>query len=43
MSQNLAKKLGADNIQFLGFVKDEKLPKLYAEAQAFKDQMPQRL
>jgi glycosyltransferase involved in cell wall biosynthesis len=33
--QNLAKKLGADNIEFLGFVCDENLAKLYAEAQAF--------
>lgn len=33
--KNLAKKLNANNIDFLGFVKDEKLPKLYAEAQAF--------
>lgn len=33
--QNLAKKLGATNIEFLGFVKDKELPKLYAEAQAF--------
>ena len=33
--QNLAKKLGAENIEFLGFVPDENLAKLYAEAQAF--------
>ena len=33
--QNLAKKLNATNIEFLGFVADENLAKLYAEAQAF--------
>ncbi len=33
--QNLAKKLGAENIEFLGFVKDEDLAELYAKAQAF--------
>ncbi|MCF7906217.1 glycosyltransferase [Candidatus Gracilibacteria bacterium] len=33
--QNLAKKLNATNIEFLGFVENEKLPALYAEARAF--------
>lgn len=33
--QNIAKKLGANNIEFLGFVADENLAKLYAEAQVF--------
>ncbi len=33
--QNLAKNLKADNIEFLGFVPDEDLPQLYAQAGAF--------
>ncbi len=33
--QNLAKKLKAKNIEFLGFVPDKDLAKLYAEARAF--------
>lgn len=33
--KKLAKNLGAENIEFLGFVKDKELPKLYAEAQGF--------
>ena len=33
--KNLATKLSAKNIEFLGFVGDEELPKLYAGARAF--------